>query len=237
MRNEADRWLLQSLQSLSGLDYIAVYDDQSDDDSIDIAKSVRNTVVGRRPDGVPSFAEDESQFREAAWRFMEKSLFPGPRDWILCVDADEILTTHDQHEEEPADLLRELALHGPWQGHPCATLRVPEVFGFGELGVPQIRIDGFWGNITARRFVNFQRGGRFSPREEGGGSVPSFADKEDWIVERIVLLHLGYAREEDRQAKYQRYSAGRGHNPKHIQSILTRPRLKTWTGPFLDLGL
>jgi hypothetical protein len=44
-------------------------------------------------------------------------------------------------------------------------------------------------------------------------------------------MHYGYAREEDRQAKYDRYTSvlNNGHSSAHIQSILQLPTLEPVT--------
>jgi hypothetical protein len=56
----------------------------------------------------------------------------------------------------------------------------------------------------------------------------------DWATravqcdEDLAIMHFGYARHEDRIAKHARYSTTRGHNPRHIASILTTPQLVRW---------
>jgi hypothetical protein len=49
----------------------------------------------------------------------------------------------------------------------------------------------------------------------------------------ISVLHFGYARREDVETKYRRYSGlyQHGHSDRHIQSIPQPPTLKPWDGP------
>ena len=44
------------------------------------------------------------------------------------------------------------------------------------------------------------------------------------------ILHFGYAVQEDREYRYQRYGNDRNHNRKHIESILKTPSLEDWSG-------
>lgn len=227
IRNEADRYLADVLGWHGAfLDAIHVYDDQSDDASRFVAREL-GAVVTVRLEGVPSFFEDESRFRSSGWELMEASLEPTSDDWILCLDADEFFVSPSEPERRAlermifmADLLRDVH---------AVDLRIDEIFDV-VAGVPMRRTDGFWGGIHGVRLVRFQPDARFRSKAMGGGSVPTYAAHAyDAKVYDCSLLHYGYATAEDRAAKYQRYSrlAGNGHNPVHIESILTQPVLRS----------
>lgn len=235
VRNELDRYLAVSLRSLWQVsDVVYVFDDQSTDGTFEAIadQSICPCWVHRRPDDVPSFAQDESAFREAAWSRMSSTVGAGVDDWVLCLDADEIIVS-DQIAMVPhlRDYLSGMAGVLETTGSPAVTFNVRECFGFDERDHPMIRTDGFWGSIRAKRFVRWQADDSFKVRAEGGGSVPSYASNWNAIADKVSIMHFGYAREEDRRAKQLRYASGRGHNTKHIASITTRPRLERWPLP------
>lgn len=236
--NEAGRYLRDVLWWLNTfVDDVFVYDDQSTDGTVELLETM-GAHYRVRSDECPAFREDEGGFRQSAWNWLtlgtkaEGGACEDYRDsWVLCIDADEFLVSTkgtDVREE-----LERLARYGL----PAARFKVEEVFGV-ESGTPMIRKDGFWGDIWASRLVRFGHG-PFVRRPEGGGSIPQsvfLSDGSNYSTEaqieasNLALLHYGYARPEDRQAKFARYSAGRGHNPMHIASITQRPVLASWKG-------
>ena len=68
----------------------------------------------------------------------------------------------------------------------------------------------------------------------GCGSEPDYVAKGKISDQNygINVLHLGYAKDEDKQNKYKRYSslAQHGHNNSHIESIIKEPKLELWQG-------
>lgn len=231
-RNEATRWLKQTLPWLNAItDTTVVYDDRSDDGTYAYVLGQGVTATSR-PGNSVSFLQDESRFRGDGWAFMEDVARPGPGDWILCVDADEFVVT--EHRDPLGALAARLAIlraveEAERQGRGAVTLPVIEVFGF-RSGTPMVRRDGYWGGITACRLTKWRPHASFSPRVEGGGSIPSGWLDHHLPTEDLHLMHLGYARPEDRQARYERYRSGRGHNMVHIDSILQCPTLAPWDG-------
>lgn len=232
-RNEMGRWLTSTLPWLAEIcnGLVAVYDDQSDDD-IESYIADLELPFERRPDVVPSFADNEGTFRWVGWQHMERTLAPRPGDWILTVDADELLVTNLAGTGLDDVRLFLLEAIGEAEAHsrPTLGLRVAEVFGFDDMGWPLVRTDGYWGSITACRLARWQPHGVFEARKEGGGSLPSSWPRASETVEHLELLHLGYARPEDRIAKHARYRHGTGHNRRHVESILAHPDLEYWVG-------
>jgi Glycosyl transferase family 2 len=233
-KNEMGRLLTCSLPWLCRLTdgHVAVYDDQSDDDTVTYARRELEVAVVRRPGGATPFSEDESAFRRDGWGFMERALQPEPGDWVLAVDADEFLVTTDpSHTESDVKSELESLVEALEMGEQAGvTFRVPEVFARDASGWPQIRTDGYWGNILARRLVKWRPGGAFHPRREGGGSVPSNWPCGPTPARSLALLHFGYATPEDQSERHARYSRGIGHNPVHVDSIRRPPSLTRWTG-------
>lgn len=228
VRNELHRHLRGTVyQLLRQVNQLAVYDDRSDDGTYEclsrlgLLKRDDRLLLGRRPEHEPSFLDDESVFRQAAWEFMEAAAEPTADDWILCLDADEFLVSNHRFMrcETIGSLTNESA--GP---RSAFTFHVAEVFDILKDCV-DVRVDGFWGQIEACRFVRWQPHGRFAPRRQGGGSVPAGWADDATILTDPFIAHYGYCTEEDRRTKYERYRRTAGHNPVHIESILTSPVL------------
>lgn len=223
---EMGRYLEYALTWLRHItdDFVYVHDDRSSDGTAEyieecgVPLSVRSTYS-------MSFAENESILRGSAWHHMEAHFNPTPSDWILCVDADEFVVAHQPGDTH--DTLTDVIERANQYG--AVTLPVREVFGFhGE--VPLLRVDGYWGEIVARRLVRWRPGAQFHDRTQGGGSLPTGWSDKHCETDDLSLLHLGYAREEDRRAKHARYSSTVGHNPRHVASILEAPSLVPWPG-------
>lgn len=243
VRNEMNRYLEQVLQNLDSIvDLVHIVDDRSDDGTYEWLMddyrflTRQRVLVERRDPQVPSFVEDEKEFRQWAWWMAGQHTEPG--DWMLAIDADEIFTVGDQR---PLTGLREQLDVAIMKRRtaPCLRFRVHEVFGFSDTGVPLIRTDGAWGGIGARRlarqagYIDFARPATGRRRT----IVPS--DSLPWQygpgapMDEFVILHFGYATDADRKMKSERYAADRRHTRSHVNSILTRPRLHPWRGPVL----
>lgn len=228
--NEMDRYLTVTIPWLATLvDDIHVYDDLSRDGTFDYLQRV-GVAVERRPHAGVSFRENEGQFRGEAWQRMEARLRPGPRDWILCADADEFVVPTTTNATFGRSELQTAIANARLSGRQAISFRVAEIFGFGEDGWPAQRIDGFWDTIRACRLVAWRNNAYFPPRDSAG-SVPESWNHGYDPAPRLQILHLGYARHEDRETKSQRYLSSRGHSLKHVMSILDSPTLVPWEGP------
>jgi glycosyltransferase involved in cell wall biosynthesis len=216
VRNEASRYLRPMLRHFAELtDQIVVVDDRSDDDTVTIAQAAGCTVGLRRVDA-PSFETDESAFRQAAWELMVDTAQPTVNDWIIALDADEFLQVRDRAH------LESLLADAP----DCLNVPVDEVFAMSN-GTPLIRVDGLWASIRATRILRWRAGdSRFRPYRQGGGSVPMADQIRARFFPGLRILHMGYARPEDRAIKHARYTATPGHSTQHVSSILSAPRLR-----------
>jgi glycosyltransferase involved in cell wall biosynthesis len=225
-RNERNRYLADTLNYLHLLvDDVVAYDDQSDDGTLEYLRSTNISCV-RRPDDIPPFAHNESRFREAAWRYMERAVHPEEGDWILCIDADEALVpigTYTGWVQGQID-------HALAHASRAVRFKVEEIFGYDEDGWPLVRKDGYWAQIHACRLVEWRHGGYFELCHEGGGSVPNAWTRPSVDSADMAILHYGYARADDRETKHERYSMSSGHNPQHVASILQPGRLQRWAG-------
>lgn len=213
VRNEADRFLAQCLGALIELtDQVAVFDDQSDDATVDIARDLGAIVAARADDETP-FLVHEGQFRNTAWQWMEATLQPERGDWIFVVDADQLI-----YGATPTDLLGEIteAKHDT----TALCLHVDELWA---LNPARRRTDGWWGHILSTCLFRWHPGSRIADKVLACGSVPLEGRKA--TIETPRLAHLGYVREADRVAKYERYHGKPGHNPSHVSSIIDRSPL------------
>ena len=220
-RNEGDRYLRQALRSLRMVcSDVAVFDDASTDNTVDIALQ-EGAYVECRDDDEISFAEHEGRFRQLAWEWMERDLKPEPGDWILSLDADEVLVTDDGDPGIIYKILTQTAA-----AHPeiqAVRMKIHEIWA---LDPPLERVDGFWGAIEGARLFRWSPGAKFEDRALGCGSGPGGPMAGgDVRLGAVRIGHLGYVRREDRADKYGRYAGRPGHSTQHVKSILTEPTL------------
>lgn len=172
-----------------------------------------------------TWEEHEGKFRQEAWWQMEESVEPSENDYIFLIDADEIV--HDYV------VIRKAVREFPGQ-------RLG--FVFHEMWGPNVfRIDGHWSPYPAWILIPYQRDGYFKDRALACGREPTYASTIPVSGKPVgSILHYGYAREEDRRAKHDRYmrlDGGKYHNPNHLQSILQeKVSLQQWDrGGLLDV--
>lgn len=234
-RNEAHRYLQASLFHLTNVcDQVFFYDDRSTDNTVGVALDAGCTVSVRKEKD-PSFLEHEGRFRQNAFDLLDDAFHPGPGDWILSVDADEIVTpTRSELNGLIAESIAQRTL--------SVVLSIPEIFSVSEdeqnmLYDPQVRTDGFWNRIRGFRLYEYHSGGTFKNKKMGCGSEPTYVENGPKLKALTYhILHLGYAHPDDRQEKYERYSqTEHGHNNSHIQSIIKPPKLQPWRGRFPEV--
>lgn len=211
VKNEADRYLAAALSALvAAADEVAVFDNRSDDNTVEIARSLGAVTVVREPDE-PSFEEHEGRYRNVAWRWMEAVLRPDEGDWILVIDADQILTGPAPRAEMIDAIMS--------SDGDTTTLVLP-VDELWSVDPPRRRTDGFWGQSDAACLYRWTPGQEIPDKPLACGSIPRHGPRRHVQIPRIA--HLGYVRPEDRVEKYERYYRRPGHNPGHIASILDR---------------
>lgn len=218
VRNEADRYLDEVLtHARNFVDEIVITDDASTDNTVEIAKNHTDHVY---QNSESMFSVNEGELRQSAWDNLHHHAEAG--DLILCMDADEKLFVTDFTLDELAAM--------PY-----------DVFGitfYQMWNESQFRVDKAWAPMLSCRLFRYMEGGTFSKRKLACGSEPTYVQK---LMQRhrffpqtgLLMQHLGYIRDEDKKAKYDRYMAidqGEFHSIQHLRSIMDpNPTLKSWT--------
>lgn len=219
-RNESERYLKQVLARLVPLvDVVCFTDDCSDDDTPQIAKDMGCKVFQMDK---PTFTVHEGELRKTAWDFMCNEVNPvSGQDWVLAIDCDEELygTEHlgEMLSQNEHDVLG-IAFYHMWN----AT---------------QFRIDKAWSPTMSSRLFRYFNAPSWNMRRLACGAEPEY-------VQRLIraqrfntrtglrMKHLGYMKDEDKPAKYDRYMAldkGEFHALAHLESILdNEPVLIDW---------
>lgn len=226
VRNEADRYLQSVLEwHLNFLDDIFIFDDQSEDETVDLCLSYTDNVK-RRPPSVPPFLEHEGFFRQWAWEDLHNSGV-SEGDMVLLIDADEFFVS-DRDELVALAALNDEMLTA---GASSVRFMMPEIWDYRGDDL-FIRVDGFWNRNKNIRLVKYREGTTFAPKKMGGGSVPMWYTNEHVYEGIDPIIHFGYLNSDDREAKSKRYTeiVGNGHSARHIASILDKPRLQKWEG-------
>lgn len=217
-RNESQRFLEPVLERLSTqVDKIIFTDDCSTDNTPEIAG--RYAEVFQTPENL--FRVHEGQLRAFAWGMLEKYAKTG--DWIIAIDCDEMLYHIDN-----LDIKKVLSM---------SEYDVVNVRFYHMWNDTQYRVDKLWAPTNSSRIFRFIEGGGFMNKKLACGSEPTYV--RDWISKRnfwldsnLIMQHLGYIKDEDKIAKYERYSEldrGEFHALNHINSIIDKdPVLINW---------
>lgn len=217
-RNEEARYLENVLERLSTqVDKIIFTDDCSTDRTPEIA--AKYAEVFQTPK--PLFTEHEGKLRAFAWGNLEKHASVG--DWIVAIDCDEKL----YHLND--DPIAEVISRSPFD--------VINVRFYHMWNDTHYRVDKLWAPNNSSRIFRYIPNGGFANRKLACGSEPTYVSellrqRNFWLESGLVMQHLGYLKDEDKQAKYARYSeldGGAFHNLNHINSIIDpEPVLIRW---------
>ena len=208
-KNESNRFLEPVLQRLSTqVDKIIFTDDCSDDDTAQIASKYAEVFKTDKT----LFTENEGNLRSSAWRNLEK--FAKEGDWIVAIDCDEML-----YQDTDLDLKYVL------DQSPYDVVNVRFYHMWNET---QYRVDKLWAPNNSSRIFRYRDNGTFFDKKLACGSEPTYVVQ--WVRQRnyflhsgLMMQHLGYARDEDKVSKYNRYISidkGEFHNLQHIESIM-----------------
>ncbi len=180
-------------RAMSLCDRALIFDDHSDDGTAAICRALgpRVTVVESPFEGLDEARDKNEMLRLLRWELP---------DWVLWIDADEVL------ERSGPQLLREATRRDPFAA--AFALRVAYVWDDPE----QVRVDGIFGRFHRESLFRMrgQSVERLQFRERGSGpnlhcgNVPmNLAGHRRRLGVR--LRHYGYMTAEQRQRKYDWY--------------------------------
>jgi hypothetical protein len=205
---EIDRYLHRVVLRLKELaDNFVIGLNATDQETISYVSGIENsTILDLR----------DKEWGKEQWK-MKELLFNKIRDtdWVICVDADEVLeVTRKQLEEltEREEIAYTFYCKHLWDNDS------------------QMRNDGGWGGFRNVRFYKYlpELYQGFQKTSLHCGLAPIYAYK--WCADaEYSFLHYGYMKESDRLKKVQRYNKydpnKRMRNPGWYDSILTKPEL------------
>jgi len=212
VHNERHRYLPLAIPHLvTFCDEIRVLDDGSTDGTYEWLGGLRDAVIVHRNPG-PAFFEHEGAARQA----LHEWTLRGEPDYVLAIDADEFVAN--------AWSVREAVEAGT---APIYSLTLREVWK-AEPRRMRIRVDGKWGDRTVPvlyRTPPEARHWRIANRALACGREPLEVARK-WaqaVALDAQILHLGWANEKERRARYDRYvrhDRGRYHANSHLRSIM-----------------
>jgi glycosyltransferase involved in cell wall biosynthesis len=220
-RNEANKYLPAVLERLkSQVDEIVFTDDCSDDDTVEVASEYANVYKTPKP----MFTTHEGRLRRYAWLNLENHATEG--DWIIAIDCDEML--YDSSDITKTDVRQILN---------SSEKDVVNVRFYHMWNDTQYRVDKLWAPNNSSRIFRFMSGATFRDRALACGSEPTYVtdlinQRNYFVNSNLIMQHLGYIKDEDKQSKYERYSTidgGEFHALNHINSIVDpNPVLINW---------
>lgn len=230
VRNEMGRYLKESIPALEGFcDLIVVLDDGSTDGTFEWLTARDSVVCGRIEDQSDRTTETfvhEARVRQelldgVAGIILRSGKVQERPTFLLAIDADEFVTA--------PDVLRETLARGVRIGHPYGAynLCMKEVWHPDEDGL-WIRQDGGWVEhditIVFRCPTETQSPGwRFPNVALACGRTPPIIGRMETTHSCSSILHFGWAKRSERQARYDRYAVADGgafHASSHLDSIM-----------------
>ena len=220
-RNESNRFLEDVLKRLSTqVDEIVFTDDCSDDNTMEIASKYAHTY--KTP--MQMFNKHEGRLRKYAWLNLENHAKEG--DWVIAIDCDEMLYNINN--------LGDQDIRSVLQASDKDVVNVRFYHMWNQL---QYRVDKLWAPNNSTRIFRYMNNGTFQDKALACGSEPTYVlqwiNQNNYFVHSgLIMQHLGYIHDSDKESKYERYSqldGGKFHNLNHINSIIDpNPVLIDW---------
>lgn len=220
VKNEEKRYLGQVLNSLKGhIDEAVIIDDGSTDRTVDICREQLKDIPLHIIINNESMFANESNLRKQQWN---ETIKTNP-DWILNLDADEIL--EDSFWDNAEKLINN-------QEYDFYCFRLYDMWDKTHY-----REDEYWNSHSIYRpfLMRYQSSFHYlwneSPQHCGRFPNNTFSFKKAENEARIK--HLGWATKEDREAKFKRYEeldpdAIYGIKEQYDSILDTSPNLIEW---------
>lgn len=192
VKNESGRYLKQALEShRKFIDEAVIIDDGSTDDTVAVCLEVLKDIPVRMVKNVESKFGNEVELRKQQW---EETISTNP-DWILNLDADEIF--EDKFAEEVHKLLEQNEF----------DLYSFRLYDFWKL--THYREDEYWqAHLYYRPFLlRYRKGFDYTWKEtpQHCGRYPQNIFNLPNSISQLRLKHLGWANEQERLQKFERY--------------------------------
>lgn len=220
-KNESSRFLQPVLERIKNqVDKIIFTDDCSTDNTAEIAAQYAEVYVNKES----LFATNEGLLRANAWKNLEQHASEG--DWVIAIDCDEMLYNINNLSSNDIRIVLDKS-----------PFDVVNVRFYHMWNRSQYRVDKLWAPNNSSRIFRFKTDGQFLDRKLACGSEPTYViedikRKNYWLNSGLIMQHLGYVNDDDKQNKYMRYmnlDKGEFHNIKHIESIIdANPILINW---------
>lgn len=218
VKNEENRYLRETLENvIRYADQVLIIDDASTDNTVELCKQILKDVPHKILINETSMFKEEYKLRQLQWK---ETLKMNP-DWILFLDADEIF------EEKMVEYSKNLMNNDAVDLY-CFRL-------FDMWNKESYRDDQYWDAHTRHMpfLMRFQPKFKYKFRNTNQhcGRMPKNVYDLDYANIDIRVKHYGWAREEDRIRKYQRYMEldpeGKDGIMEQYKSIIDEnPRLK-----------
>lgn len=192
VKNEEHRYLERMLQSASEyIDHAVIIDDGSTDQTISLCREVLSGIPLTLIENKESMFSDEWKIRKLQW---QETIASDP-DWILFLDADEIF------EDNAKTALREMITD---KNCDLYLFRLYDMWDEEHY-----REDALWSAHKIYRpfMLRYQKNFNyaFSQARQHCGRMPSNVFELNQQLSNLRLKHYGWAKAEDRLAKYNRY--------------------------------
>lgn len=218
VKNEENRYLKETLENaIRYVDQVLIIDDASTDGTVELCKEILKGVPHRIIVNEQSMFAEEYKLRQLQWK---ETLKMNP-DWILFLDADEIF------EEKMVEYSKNLMNNNAVDLY-CFRL-------FDMWNEDCYREDQYWNAHTRHMpfLLRFQPNFKYKFRNTNQhcGRMPKNVYDLDYANINIRVKHYGWAREEDRLKKYERYMQldpeGKDGSMQQYKSIIDKtPNLK-----------
>lgn len=192
VKNESGRYLKQALEShRKFIDEAVIIDDGSTDDTVAVCLEVLKDIPVRMVKNEESKFGNEVELRKQQW---EETISTNP-DWILNLDADEIF--EDKFAEEVHKLLEQDEF----------DLYSFRLYDFWKL--THYREDEYWqAHLYYRPFLlRYRKGFDYTWKDtpQHCGRYPQNIFNLPNSISQLRLKHLGWANEQERLQKFERY--------------------------------